>query len=50
MESRRNVPEPEMTEEGKFRCRRDNQVYDSREDYESHCFEEHSEQMGESMR
>ncbi|MCW3996362.1 MAG: hypothetical protein NWE98_09500 [Candidatus Bathyarchaeota archaeon] len=32
----------EMTSEGKFKCRRDNQEYDTREDYEAHCMEEHT--------
>ncbi len=35
------VPEPEMTSEKKFKCPIDQQEYDSREDYESHCKEEH---------
>jgi hypothetical protein len=39
------VPEPEMTSEGKFKCRADNQEYDSREDYDSHCMEEHPGEM-----
>lgn len=43
MESKRlNIPEPERTAEGKFRCKADNQEYDTREDYEAHCMEEHS--------
>jgi hypothetical protein len=42
MESNKNkAPEPEMTSEGKYRCRRDNQEYDTREDYDTHCMEEH---------
>ena len=41
MESKENVPEPEITSEGKFRCRRDKQEYDNRQDYETHCKEEH---------
>jgi len=40
-----SVPEPEMTSEGKFKCRADNQEYDNREDYESHCMEEHPGEM-----
>ncbi len=40
-EKKANVPEPEMTSEGKFRCRKDKQEYDTREDYDSHCMEEH---------
>ncbi len=35
------VPEPELTNEKKFRCPLDQQVYDNREDYEAHCKEEH---------
>ena len=42
LESKKNMPEPEMTSEGKYRCRKDNQVYDTREDYDTHCFEEHT--------
>jgi hypothetical protein len=42
---KKNIPEPEMTSEGKYRCRKDNQEYDNREDYESHCMEEHASNM-----
>ena len=35
------VPEPELTNEKKFRCPLDQQIYDNREDYEAHCQEEH---------
>ncbi len=35
------VPEPEMTNENKFKCPLDQQIYDNREDYEAHCKEEH---------
>jgi hypothetical protein len=35
------VPEPEITNEKKFKCPIDQEVYDNREDYESHCKEEH---------
>jgi hypothetical protein len=38
-----NIPEPEMTSKGKYKCRKDDQEYDNREDYEAHCKEEHSE-------
>jgi hypothetical protein len=38
-----NIPEPEMTSKGKYKCRKDNHEYDNREDYEAHCKEEHSE-------
>ncbi len=44
MESEKaNMPEPEMTAEGKYKCRKDNMEYDTREDYEAHCMEEHKE-------
>ena len=33
--------EPEMTNEKKYRCPIDQEIYDSREDYDSHCKEEH---------
>ena len=49
MESKKNIPEPEMTSEGKFRCRTDRQEYDNREDYESHCMEEHSSEGSSDM-
>ena len=39
--SRVTIPEPEMTGEKKFRCPIDQEVYDNRKDYESHCKEEH---------
>jgi hypothetical protein len=42
LESKKNIPESEMTSEGKFKCRADNQEYDNREDYESHCMADHS--------
>jgi len=35
------IPEPEMTTEGKYRCRKDKMEYDTREDYNAHCMEEH---------
>ena len=44
MESKK-IPDPIMTSEGKYRCKMDNQEYDSREDYESHCMEEHASNM-----
>ena len=34
-------PEPEMTSNGKYKCRADNQEYSTREDYDAHCMEEH---------
>lgn len=37
------MPKPEMTSEGKYRCKTHKQEYDTREDYEAHCMEEHSE-------
>jgi hypothetical protein len=39
------MPSPEMTSSGKYRCREDKEEFDSREDYEAHCQEEHSEEM-----
>lgn len=35
------IPEPELTNEKKFKCPIDQQVYDNRDDYEAHCKEEH---------
>jgi hypothetical protein len=35
------VPDPEITNEKKYRCPIDQQEYDSREDYNAHCKEEH---------
>jgi hypothetical protein len=35
------IPEPEITNEKKFKCPIDQEVYDNREDYEAHCKEEH---------
>ena len=35
------IPEPEMTSDKKYRCPLDQAVYDNREDYDSHCKEEH---------
>lgn len=34
------IPEPEVTNEKKLRCSIDQQEYDNREDYESHCKED----------
>lgn len=34
-------PEPEITSNGKYRCPVDRQEYDTREDYDVHCMEEH---------
>jgi hypothetical protein len=44
LESTKN-PEPIMTPEGKYRCKVDNQEYDTREDYDTHCLEEHPGEM-----
>jgi len=41
-------PEAERTSEGKYKCKKDNMEYDSREDYEAHCKEEHMEDMGDN--
>jgi uncharacterized C2H2 Zn-finger protein len=35
------VPKPEMTGDKKYRCPIDQEVYDNKKDYESHCHEEH---------
>jgi len=35
------VPKPEMTNDKKYRCPIDQEVYDDKKDYESHCHEEH---------
>ncbi len=40
-ESNITVPEPEMTEDNKFKCPLDQAVYDNRKDYDRHCKEEH---------
>jgi hypothetical protein len=42
LEEKKNIPEPERTSEGKYRCKADKKEFDSREDYEGHCMEEHS--------
>ena len=36
-------PEPEKTAEGKYKCKKDNMEYDTKEDYEAHCSEDHME-------
>lgn len=38
-----NIPEPEITLDGKWKCREDNMEFDTKEDYETHYKEEHSE-------
>ena len=35
------IPEPERTKDKKFKCPIDQEVYDNREDYETHCKKEH---------
>ena len=35
------MPEPKKTASGKWKCPADNQEYDTKEDYEAHCMEEH---------
>jgi hypothetical protein len=43
LESKKSkIPEPKMTSKGKFRCTADNKEYDTREDYDEHCREEHA--------
>jgi hypothetical protein len=39
------IPEPKRTANGKYKCTEDNQEYDTREDYEAHCMEEHPGEM-----
>jgi hypothetical protein len=36
-----NMPTPKKTAQGKWRCPNDNTEYDTKEDYEAHCREEH---------
>ncbi len=43
MKNMENMPEPEMTSNGKYKCRKDNQEYETREDYNAHCKEEHTD-------
>jgi len=38
----KEMPEPERTQEGKWKCRKDNMEYDTKEDYEAHCKEDHT--------
>lgn len=37
----KKMPEPKMTREGKYQCPEDDQVYDTKRDYEAHCKEAH---------
>lgn len=41
LEQKKNVPAPEMTAQGKYKCQAHSNEYDTREDYETHCMEEH---------
>jgi hypothetical protein len=41
MENESKKMEPMMTPEGKYKCKRDNQEYDNREDFDAHCKEDH---------
>jgi hypothetical protein len=41
LENESKQMEPMRTSEGKYKCRKDNQEYDNKEDYETHCKEEH---------
>ncbi len=36
-----SIPEPKKTANCKYKCPTDNQEYDTREDYDAHCMEEH---------
>lgn len=42
-EEMENIPAPERTSDGKWKCRKDSMEYDTKEDYETHCKEEHEE-------
>jgi hypothetical protein len=35
------IPKPEMTPHKKFKCPLDQQIYETKEEYETHCKEEH---------
>ncbi len=35
------VPKPEMTPHNKYKCPIDQQIYETKEEYETHCKEEH---------
>jgi hypothetical protein len=35
------MPKAERTSEGKWKCPKDSMEYDTKEDYEAHCKEEH---------
>jgi hypothetical protein len=38
---RTTMPKPEITKDKKYKCPIDQEVYDSKEDFEAHCQEEH---------
>jgi hypothetical protein len=42
-EEMEKMPKAERTSEGKWKCQRDRMEYDTKEDYEAHCKEEHME-------
>ena len=42
MESKENWPAAEKTAEGKWKCPKDKMEYDTKEDYEAHCREDHT--------
>lgn len=44
MKSKENMPKAEITPEGRYKCRRDSMEYDTKEDYEAHCKEDHSDE------
>ena len=48
-ERKSDMSEPERTANGKYRCRADKKEYDTREDFDAHCEEDHSENMGANM-
>ena len=39
------MPEPKKNANGKYKCPTDEQEYDTKEDYEAHCTEEHPDGM-----
>jgi hypothetical protein len=42
-ENKENLPEAKKTAQGKWKCPKDDMEYDTKEDYEEHCREDHVE-------
>jgi len=42
LEDKSKSNEPEMTSEGKYRCKKDKQEFNTQKDFETHCKEEHT--------